>query len=245
MRKTSFALGIIFFGVVWAATAGGNTVLLEGSHSISYDIINPKGLKKIPEYRNQSFSQRIIESDQVSMKVVVTINLDPVPSTGLFPIPPESLPEEIRMFLQPEEDIPSAHPRIMSMAQEITSGVATAGDAYHRIIDWVMDYLDYEIDTPQDTFSVAKNKKGSCVGFSNLSISLLRAAGIPARYVSGYLPPGYEGETSRRENTLSLPGLPDQTTPPGRQEPAVHGPGGQRICLSGISVPQQRGCRAF
>lgn len=196
MRKTLLIILIVLF---WAglSSSGADTVLLQGAHSITYDIINPRGLKKIPEYTNQSFSQTIVEHDGISMKAVVTIRLDPIPPSGSFPIDRSTLPAEVLPFLDPEEDIPCRHSRVVSLAGEITSGASTAGDAYNRIINWVMDNLEYQIDTPQDTFSVLKKRKGSCVGFSNLSITLLRASGIPARYVSGYLPPGYDWGISK------------------------------------------------
>jgi len=191
MRKllgVSFAL--VFLSSV--PNLGAETVLLSGSHTVTYDIINPRGLKNLPEYSNQSYSQKIISGDRVSKKVRVEIRLSPLPLSGPFPFDPGSLAPELRPFLAAEEDIPSGNSRMIELAKKITQGSAGATEAYNRIINWVMDTLEYEINIPQDAISVFKNKKGSCVGFSNLSLTLLRASGFPARYVSGYLPPGYD-----------------------------------------------------
>ncbi|MDD5224040.1 MAG: carboxypeptidase regulatory-like domain-containing protein [bacterium] len=190
----------LFFILVFAgsvARSGAETILLSGSHTVTYDIINPRGLKNLPEYSNQNYSQKIISGDRVSKKVRVEINLSPLPPSGPFPIDPVSLPPELRPFLAAEEDIPSGNSRMIEIAKKITQGSAGATEAYNRIIDWVMDTLEYEINTPQDAISVLKSRKGSCVGFSNLSLTLLRASGFPARYVSGYLPPGYDWGISR------------------------------------------------
>ncbi|MCX5859332.1 MAG: carboxypeptidase regulatory-like domain-containing protein [Proteobacteria bacterium] len=186
---------LIFTGLV--ARAGAETILLSGSHTVTYDIINPRGLKNLPEYSNQNYSQKIISGDRVSKKVRVEIRLSPLPPSGPFPFDPGSLAPELRPFLASEEDIPSDNSRMIEIAKKITQGSAGATEAYNRIINWVMDTLEYEINTPQDAISVFKNKKGSCVGFSNLSLTLLRASGFPARYVSGYLPPGYDWGISK------------------------------------------------
>ncbi len=197
MKKWVLIFIILIFSPGYVSRIGAETVLLSGSHTVTYDIINPRGLKNLPEYSNQSYSQKIISGDRVSKKVRVEIRLSPLPPSGPFPIDPASLPPELRPYLAAEEDIPSDNSRMVELAKKITQGSTGATEAYNRIIDWVMDTVEYEINTPQDAISVFKSKKGSCVGFSNLSLTLLRASGFPARYVSGYLPPGYDWGISK------------------------------------------------
>jgi hypothetical protein len=68
------------------------------------------------------------------------------------------------------------------------------------IFNWIVDNFIYDAgrNTPQDGRSVFYSKRGSCVGYTNLSIAMLRSLGIPARYAHGYLPPGYDWGISKK-----------------------------------------------
>jgi len=80
--------------------------------------------------------------------------------------------------------------------QSFTAGRPTlegAIDLMHRIFrEFTYEKDATTIETPVD--QVLKERKGVCQDFSHLMISCLRALGLPARYVSGYLeslpPPG-------------------------------------------------------
>ena len=74
-----------------------------------------------------------------------------------------------------------------------TPVLAGAMDLMNRIFtDFKYDKSATTVDTPVD--QVLKNRKGVCQDFAHLTISCLRALGLAARYVSGYLrtspPPG-------------------------------------------------------
>ncbi|UCD84383.1 MAG: transglutaminase domain-containing protein [Deltaproteobacteria bacterium] len=190
MRRFRF-LGIILTGIFFCfAEAEAATKLLRGVHSITYDIINPKGLCSIPNYSNDGFEQKVIAEDSFSKKLKVTVKLDTFKSRASFPIPNSIIGRDLRAFLKSEERIQSDNHLIRSYARDITRDAKTVKEAFDRIINWVMDRLTYKIETPQDAYSVLINKLGSCQGYSNLSVALLRSAGIPARLVYGYLPPG-------------------------------------------------------
>jgi hypothetical protein len=83
---------------------------------------------------------------------------------------------------------------IIDLAASITDGVSGDYAKARAIHDWVSyniwyDYDDYEgraAGVPQNALSVLTNKRGVCAGYTNLTVALLRAAGIPARYVLGY-----------------------------------------------------------
>jgi transglutaminase-like putative cysteine protease len=53
----------------------------------------------------------------------------------------------------------------------------------HR--DFAYDQTATDVSTPVDT--VLKNRRGVCQDFAHVQIACLRALGLPARYVSGYL----------------------------------------------------------
>lgn len=61
-----------------------------------------------------------------------------------------------------------------------------------RIVAWVRDQFAYEPGTTNvssDVNAVLSAGAGVCQDFAHLTIGLLRLAGVPARYVSGYLAP--------------------------------------------------------
>lgn len=61
-----------------------------------------------------------------------------------------------------------------------------------RIVAWVRDQFDYQkarTHVHSSLDDILKSGGGVCQDFAHLTIGLLRLAGVPARYVSGYLAP--------------------------------------------------------
>ena len=180
---------------VWAASK-----VLAGKHAIVYDIVNPLGVEFLPDYRNSSYSQKVIQEDEFSKRVLIEANLEPLNSKAPFPISSQLLPAEMRYFLQAEKDIPANEENISAEAKKIVRGSSTVQEAVSAIFHWIVDNHTYDAgrNTLQDGRSVFYSKRGSCVGYTNLSIAMLRSMGIPARYAHGYLPPGYEWGISKK-----------------------------------------------
>jgi len=60
--------------------------------------------------------------------------------------------------------------------------------------DWIADEFAYRVGVTQVHSSLAevfKRRAGVCQDFAHLLVSLVRAWDVPARYVTGYLDPGY------------------------------------------------------
>ncbi len=76
------------------------------------------------------------------------------------------------------------------------AGDAPPALAAHAIADWVRSQVEYVPGSTgvrtsaQDAWSL---RKGVCQDIAHLTLGLLRAVGIPARYVSGYLYPNADG----------------------------------------------------
>ena len=67
------------------------------------------------------------------------------------------------------------------------------------VMAWVHDRLEYVpgvTGVQTSAADAARAGRGVCQDFAHLSIALLRAAGVPARYVSGYLHPRADAEIS-------------------------------------------------
>ena len=161
---------------------------------VVYDIVNPRGVAFIPEYSNESFDQKVVNLDEYSKRVTVTSKMGPLRTRVPFPVPTRRLSAALSHYLLPEQDRQSQDPAIVRLAGEITRGSRYAHEATNAILSWLADNLTFDtsIKVPSDAFSALKYKKAYCVGYSNLAVALLRAAGIPARIAHGYLPPGYE-----------------------------------------------------
>ena len=72
----------------------------------------------------------------------------------------------------------------------------TPGDAVAELGAWIRDHVVYEpgaTDVSTTAVQVLAARRGVCQDFAHLALAVLRAAGIPARYVSGYLYPDTEG----------------------------------------------------
>ncbi|HEY6011998.1 MAG TPA: transglutaminase domain-containing protein [Nitrospirota bacterium] len=190
---------LLFFAICSLVVPGARHAcaglkVLEGEHTVIYDIVNPRGVAFIPDYSNESFEQKVINQDEFSKRVQVTSRMRPLKTRVLFPIASGSLPASMSQYLVPEKDRQSNDPSILHLAREVTAGSRYAHEAADAILSWIADHLvfDTSITVPNDALSALRYKKAYCVGYSNLAVALLRAAGIPARVAHGYLPPGYE-----------------------------------------------------
>jgi transglutaminase-like putative cysteine protease len=98
-----------------------------------------------------------------------------------------------------------ASKRIERVARHLAKG-RDPHHAVHAVVDWVRNELQYVPGTTgvhSSGLDALREGKGVCQDFAHLSLILLRAMGIPARYVSGYLHPKADatiGETVQGES---------------------------------------------
>jgi transglutaminase-like putative cysteine protease len=82
----------------------------------------------------------------------------------------------------------------ISLARAETAGLAPA-EAAQRVCEWVAEVLDYVPGATGVHTSAAEAwevGQGVCQDMAHVAVGVLRALGIPARYVSGYLLPRAE-----------------------------------------------------
>ena len=98
-------------------------------------------------------------------------------------------------YRQPSSNIQSDNQEIIDLANSITAGIATDYDKAVAIHDWVCNNIYYDWDsylsknyTGIDTSALGTlhSKRSVCDGYSNLTAALLRAAGVPAKKISGF-----------------------------------------------------------
>src|SRR6266536_2259565 len=93
--------------------------------------------------------------------------------------------------------LPSPLVELDGQARELAAGLAAPGSSLttlEHVLDWVRGELRYERGSTTVRTSVAEvlaRRRGVCQDFAHVCCALLRASGVPARYVSGYFAPDH------------------------------------------------------
>jgi len=169
--------------------------VITGTARSIYHISSPGGISGFEEYQLANFHQRLIATSADSIDIEVSVDYF-VDTQSTYPVRTSDLPPEIRdTYLQPQSGwIQSDDPAIAAKAAELVTSATREAEAAEAIIAWVRAYVryDHSFELPVDASSVFRNLSGTCSGFSNLSVALLRAAGIPSRVHVGCATPfGY------------------------------------------------------
>jgi transglutaminase-like putative cysteine protease len=109
----------------------------------------------------------------------------------------DTLADEIERateFVEQLEQTPRTAPpaEVVEIAREIVAGAATPCDAALQICQAIGDRIEYMSGVTGVHTTAAEawvQKRGVCQDITHLALGALRSAGIPARYVSGYLHP--------------------------------------------------------
>lgn len=114
-------------------------------------------------------------------------NIFPVERSIRFPI--SDLPTDIAKYTKPSEKA-DMNEEIKQLAKKLSEGKSDLYEVVFSIADWVTTNIDYDISTINleaslPSSQVLRTKKGVCDEMTNLFISLLRAVGVPVRFVSG------------------------------------------------------------
>jgi transglutaminase-like putative cysteine protease len=95
--------------------------------------------------------------------------------------------------LRPTPEVDADAPAVVELARELTADAATDRERADRIVEWVYDNLEKDLATNLGTASqVLDRKVGDCTEHALLVTALARAAGLPARQVSGLIYVGDE-----------------------------------------------------
>lgn len=91
-------------------------------------------------------------------------------------------------YLQPERLIESDHPLIQEKAKDLKKGDNSYKTA-RSIYEWVSDNIKTNVFLTDDKGALyaMENREGDCTECASLFVALCRAAGIPARMLSGYI----------------------------------------------------------
>jgi transglutaminase-like putative cysteine protease len=81
---------------------------------------------------------------------------------------------------------------LTDLAASVRAASATPADAARAVVDLVntsITYMPGSTGVTTDAVTVWRQQEGVCQDISHLSVGLMRAMGLPARYVSGYFYP--------------------------------------------------------
>jgi hypothetical protein len=100
-----------------------------------------------------------------------------------------TIPEGVKMYLQPTENIQSDDPSIKSAAESIVKDASDDFEKVSMLALWVNGQMTYDLslsDKNYDAVSVLAMKRGVCAEYTTLFIALARSVGIPARFISAW-----------------------------------------------------------
>ena len=112
------------------------------------------------------------------------------PDVGWTDLHDDRVRDQFIEFLTPTAQVPS-DARLVEVAAELVDADAP-GAAVEAAIGWVGDQLAYVPGTTgvhTSAIDAWEGAEGVCQDFAHLTLALLRAAGVPSRYCSGYLYP--------------------------------------------------------
>lgn len=167
-----------------ARSQGTDTLCLTvytGTMRATYVISSPYGISDVNEYHLANFDQRVLRrsSNEVEVEITSRPYLD---TRAPYPLDTDALPESIRSYLVPDpREIQSNDPAIVTLASGLVSHTETQAQAVETILAWVGGHIAWRSGWPNDASAVLCNRSAACNGFSNLSVALCRAAGLPAR----------------------------------------------------------------
>ncbi|WP_423981905.1 transglutaminase-like domain-containing protein [Ilumatobacter sp.] len=123
----------------------------------------------------------------ISYRASVTLDGEDADPTDLDEVDFGNIPAEVMPYLNPSRYCESD--KLGNFATRLFGDLDRGHGRVQAITDWVETNLLYEpgvTDGSSGTTDVLLQRAGVCRDFAHVSISLCRALGIPARYVSGY-----------------------------------------------------------
>lgn len=131
-------------------------------------------------------------------QATVKLHAEEVDSTEVDEVDYENLPAEVLAYLNPSRYCESD--KLFRFASEEFGNLLRGYSRVTAICNWTFEQLTYTPGSTGPTTTacdVLLQRTGVCRDYAHVAISLCRAMGIPARYVSGYAvnlqPPDFHG----------------------------------------------------
>jgi transglutaminase-like putative cysteine protease len=147
-----------------------------GTRVTSLEILNPHSELSIVAESLVEINERRHESPSISWEALATAPLSSAQLTELLSVTP---------LTKPPSDV-------VRKATALAKKQPTPEHAAREICQWIHDEMSYVPGVTAVHSSASEawaDKQGVCQDISHITLGALRAVGIPARYVSGYLHP--------------------------------------------------------
>lgn len=203
-------------GMSWTAATDRTESLEKGPHAyhrgtVTVKTLRPLDVAYIPSYPSRDYTLeggRLENASgetefswsvsHVTLRNVVTFQNYPAEYNAYL-----SLPESTQAWAKPLAEEILADRNIPQGYDILLSGSLASGSAAQAIVDYVGNSARYSLNTSRmdsgyDDFArwfLEESNTGYCVHFATAAAVLLRAAGIPARYVTGYMVNCEAGQT--------------------------------------------------
>lgn len=164
--------------------------------------------------------------------VETTIPGTPPVGVGWNRLADPSTVDRFAELLAPTRSVP-ADARLGKVAGDLRAG-RTPDEAVDAALSWVHDVLAYVPGTTEVHTSAVEaweGGRGVCQDFAHLTLAVVRAMGIPARYCSGYLHPDPDAEVGAVLSGESHAWLEAWTGAWRGFDPTSHSPIGERHVL--------------
>lgn len=107
-----------------------------------------------------------------------------------IPFPLKEIPDQYKAYLKSGEIIDSDNKEIIKLSSTLVEGDDDLYSAVDKLASWTKSNINYNLSTltvqvSQKASWVLENKQGVCDEMTSLFIALLRAVGIPAKFISG------------------------------------------------------------
>jgi hypothetical protein len=120
-------------------------------------------------------------------RLVLAVERPSPRSSPTLPLSEEAR-EKNRLYLEPNAFIQSDDPRLAATAREIAGGERDLWKAAKLLERWVSENMTFDMGVVlAPSVEVFEKRRGTCTEYATLLTTLARAAGIPARYVMGYV----------------------------------------------------------
>ncbi|MBN1409504.1 MAG: transglutaminase domain-containing protein [Spirochaetales bacterium] len=185
MKRIKLCLAAWLF-VLCGEIAAGYTWYLWGFQEYYYTA-KPSS---VTEYETLSNTQKLVEMQgNVALMKNTTLYV-PHKVKVVYPFNQEDLKDINPKLLASYYKDKSKQQYMEKLVAGIIGDAVTLEDAVARIGNWVRNNVTYALGSPSDPIGVIKARRAYCVGYARLTVEMLRTAGIPARELTCYIPPG-------------------------------------------------------
>lgn len=172
---------------------------LRGQHRVVFRV-TARGSQTppaMPEHCTLTYAQRVLTKGTSPQGAYVDLETRSTLPASIdthvpYPVDRGSLPESLRTYLQE----PKARAERVAVGRLLDRIIEARPPAYQdemveKILGWVVNNVEYDSSTAidQTPLAVMQRQTASCAGYAELTVALLREAGIPARRMGCVIPP--------------------------------------------------------